>query len=75
MIQDKKRIHRLYKRFNLESDYVKSAILRARCKKLTRICYLEYLKKVEKNITENAKDFWNHVKLARGGDRPCPLMV
>ena len=66
IIQDKKRIHRLYKRFDLESDYVKFVVLRARCKKLTRICYLEYLKKVEQNITENIKGFWNHVNLERG---------
>ena len=68
LIQRKKRIHKIYKEFELEDDYDAFSILRARCKKLTNECYLEYIKKVEESISNNVKGFWNHVNLNRGDD-------
>lgn len=71
LINEKKCVHRYYKRFNLESDYTKFALLRAKCKRLTNLCYKQYLDKIESSINNNVKAFWNHVNLVRGSE-PIP---
>lgn len=65
----KKIAHLQYKRSNNSRDYDDFSRLRAKCKRLSKCCYKNFISKVENSIVNNPKDFWNYVNSLRNDNR------
>lgn len=61
----KKKAHKMYKITRSHEDYINFANLRATCKRLTVICYNDYVHSTEHSIHNNLKSFWNFVNSQR----------
>lgn len=59
LIFEKKVVHKRYKENRLWDDYLAFSALRARCKHLTKECYLSFIHNTENSLTNNVKVFWN----------------
>ncbi|XP_050516531.1 uncharacterized protein LOC126891399 [Diabrotica virgifera virgifera] len=72
----KKQAHKRLKNSGLRGDYVDYSILRAECKNLSQLCYLQFVEKSEFSLTDqrNIKQFWNFVKSKRSGNELPPLL-
>lgn len=62
MINLKKLAHKKFKISALQSDYLKFSNLFKECKALTLHCSSNYILKIENNILNNIKPFWNYIK-------------
>jgi len=61
LIKEKKIAHVAYKKYDNISDYLHFSCLRAKCKKLSKYDYNNYLNKVQSSIRQNPKYFWKFI--------------
>ena len=64
-IFEKNKAHHKFKLSWLESDNIKFKKLRAECVRKSRVCYAEYLDKVQSSIIFNLKSLWSYVDSKR----------
>jgi hypothetical protein len=64
-LSEKKKYHKLYKKFQNPRDYDVFSMLRARCKRLICECYKNYVASVENELNNNIKCFWSFVNSKR----------
>lgn len=68
---EKKKIHKRFKSFGRQNDYLLFSQLRDSCKELSRRCYSSYISNVEKDVNLNPKRFWSYVNnLKKSYDLP-----
>lgn len=48
--------------YKSQSDYLEYSLLRARCKRLMKACFSEYIKNTEHSVSSNIKVFWHYIK-------------
>jgi Reverse transcriptase (RNA-dependent DNA polymerase) len=64
----KKKMHKLYKESESPDHYLQFSALRNRCKELTQQCYENYLRRIESNISVDARSFWGFANAKRGSN-------
>lgn len=62
LLREKKISHLIYKKFKNISDYISFSSLRAKCKRLAKSDYKNYINKVQSSIRNNPKYFWSFIK-------------
>jgi hypothetical protein len=62
LLKEKKICHLVYKQFNNISDYITFSHLRAKCKRLAKSNYKNYINNVQFSIRNNLKYFWSFIK-------------
>lgn len=62
LLKEKKICHLVYKQFNYISDYITFSHLRAKCKRLAKSDYKNYINNVQFSIKNNPKYFWSFIK-------------
>ena len=65
-ISDKVKAHTRFKVSNLDRDYIEFKRLRARCLRLRKLCYSDYIAKIEKACRSDVESFWSYVNSQRG---------
>ena len=61
LIKEKKSIHRLWKIYGFQSDYIEFKRLRAKCIRMSKLCLASYTEKVESYLHKNSKTFWSYI--------------
>lgn len=61
LINKKKFYHRECKLEGSVQSYKTFSDLRSECKRLHKICYLNYINCIEKSISSGANGFWNYI--------------
>ncbi|XP_045474945.1 uncharacterized protein LOC123680871 [Harmonia axyridis] len=61
LISSKKAAHKKYKQTRISDDYDDFVVIRERCKAENRICFSEYVAKVEQSIRGDPKYFWKFI--------------
>lgn len=74
MLSLKNRIRKRYNKYKHPLDAIELKISR-RCDKQARLCYNNYIKKLETDISNNPKLFWSYVKSRRGGSSAYPNIM
>lgn len=62
LISVKKRAHSVYKFTKEDCDFIYFKMIRARCIRLSRSLYREFIETTERNINTNSKSFWSYIK-------------
>lgn len=61
LIVEKKKLHKLWLQSGYLCDYIHFKKVRAKCIRLSRVCYNEYIDNVERQSAENVSYFWKYV--------------
>lgn len=64
-LNEKEKYHKLFKKFHNPRDYDVFSMLRARCKRLIKNCYKNFIASVENELCKNVKCFWSYVNSKR----------
>ncbi|KAK5649182.1 hypothetical protein RI129_000211 [Pyrocoelia pectoralis] len=75
LIIRKKCAHIKYKKSGLLCDYELFGNLRADCKQLAKLCYSNYVNKIENNIIHNPKNFWKFVGNKKNSSNSLPVTM
>lgn len=74
LIQKKKNVHLIYKKYNNVSDYINFFKLRAICKRTTKNDYKNYIHKVQLSVKKNPKYFYRFIKNRKGNNAIPKIM-
>lgn len=75
-IISKKKIHKIWLQTNSLEDYIEYKKLRAKCIRLSRTCYQDYILNVESKTSKNVKHFWNYFnKLKKDNGIPSNMFL
>lgn len=76
LVFTKKEAHKKWKTSNLPRDYVKFKELRAKCIRKSRVCFRNYIEKVEYYSRSNIKAFWAYLNnLKKSNELPCNMSL
>ena len=67
VVREKNKMHRKWKRYKNDLDYLTFKLLRGRSKYLINVDYQSYIGRIEDSILNDSKQIWNFVKSKRGG--------
>ena len=56
-----KNVHRRWKRFHQKDDEDEFKNLKCKCISLLKVCFDNYVSKMEQEININSKKFWNYI--------------
>lgn len=73
--EEKRKYHKLYKKYNNPRDYDTFSLLRTRCHKMATECYNRYLSSTEDSIGKNIKLFWRFVNNKKGKQTSIPCVM
>lgn len=65
----KKLYHKIFKISGLPNDYKIFSSYRRKCKVLSKMNYISYIRSLESNVNHNIKCFWNYVRHTRRQDK------
>lgn len=72
LIKLKNTAHYYYNKWRTRRSYSYFRFYRLECKKLTKICYENYVSKAENAMNSNPVEFWNFLKNKRRNDSAIP---
>lgn len=75
MLNLKNKIRKRYNTYKNPMDKIELKIISKRCDDFATVCYNNYLKKLEDDLTMNPKLFWTYVKSKRGGSSTYPASM